>query len=93
MATFQTEETVICSITVKDSSGNLQNAATSMTISIRDSLNKVVVDAVAMTNDSTGTYHYDYTTTSTSYQGLYTIKYKATDGTRITIQEDTFQLE
>jgi uncharacterized protein YfaS (alpha-2-macroglobulin family) len=87
---FEAGETVICSITVVDSSGNLQDVATSMTITITNPAGSAVVSAIAMTNDGTGLYHYDYQT-GTSL-GIYNVKYIATDGSRITMSRDTFRL-
>lgn len=42
--------------------------------------------------ENTGKYHYDFQTSDIS-RGYYTAKYIATDGTRITIEKDTFTLE
>jgi len=89
---FHRGETVICFVTVKDSDGNLTDPATSMTIKITDFMNGVEVDDKDMINDSTGTYHYDWTSATTSNTGSYTVIYKAIDGTRITIERDNFEL-
>ncbi len=93
--TFDLGETVVCSITVKDADGALQNAATSMSIVIdRLSPNYAasVVASTAMTNDDTGLYHYDFSTSSAN-AGLYRINYTAVDGTRTTKHVVTFVLE
>ena len=91
---FQIGETVICSITVKDADGTLQDAATSMNILIEQITPQFLSfqTSTAMSNDSTGTYHYDLAT-STAARGGYLITYTATDGARITIEPDTFTLE
>ena len=90
---FQIGETVICSITVKDENGDLQDAATSMNIVInRVQPFESIISSTAMTNDSTGTYHYDFASAS-KVVGEYEILYTATDGSRITIETDTFNLE
>ncbi len=92
---FQVGETVICSITVKDSSGTAQDPITSMKITInRTNPNWAnVLAATAMTDDAgVGAYHYDYSTSSAQV-GEYEIIYTAVDGTRTTIQKDTFILE
>jgi len=89
---FQKTETVVCSITVK-SSGTLTSPATSMNIIITDPVGTAVVTSTGMANDSTGVYHYDYTPASTVLRGTYRVQYKATDGARITIQEDEFDIE
>ncbi len=88
MANFVNGETVICSCTVKNSSGTLADPSTSMKITIDlVGVNSVVVNDVAMTKDSTGTYHYDYLSTM---RGQFSVKFKATDGARISIGADTF---
>ena len=91
---FQIGETVICSITVKDADGTLQDAATTMNIVIEQITPQFrsLVASTAMTNDSTGTYHYDAATSSAA-RGGYLITYTATDGARVTIEPDTFTLE
>ena len=93
MATFQVTETVVCEIEVRDSDGTLTSPADSMTISIYDPQNTAVVSDTAMEEDSTGMFHYDYTSASTALHGEYRVRYKADDGTRITIGIDTFRLE
>jgi len=92
MANFDIGETIICTATVKDASGNLHDPVTSMKITITDVQNGIEVNDVAMTPDSTGIYYYDWHTAITNFPGAYTILYKATDGTRITIQRDTLEL-
>ena len=92
MANFDIGETVICSIEVKDDAGAYKDPATSMQISIFDPINNAVVDNQAMTKDAVGKYHYDYTSPSTVRAGKYTVKFVATDGTRITINKDSFNL-
>ena len=89
---FDIGETVICSITLRDASGSLQDAVTSMTIVInRLHPTTEIIASTAMDNDSTGTYHYDFASASNDaadYEAVYT----ATDGTRITIAKDGFKL-
>lgn len=91
MAVFQVGETIICSITVKDSAETLTDPATSMTISIYDSSNGVDVNNASMAKDSTGKYHYDYTLIG--MRGWYKVVYKAQDGARATINKDQFFVE
>lgn len=79
MATFLAGETVICSITVKNSSGALVNPATSMQITILQGT-LVILATTSMTNDGTGLYHYDYTPSSA---GTYDLTYIATDSGRV----------
>ncbi len=92
---FQIGETVICSITVKDADGALQDAATTMNIVInrlRPNYGAAIVASTAMGNDGTGLYHYDFASASNE-AGDYEVVYTATDGSRITIATDTFILE
>jgi len=93
MRTFQRNETVICSITSKTAAGVLTDPITSMTITITNPSGTAVVTAAAMTKDSTGVYHYDYQPAVDAVLGVYRIRYTATDGARITIQDDDFTLE
>jgi len=86
-------ETIICSVEIKDSDGTLVDPETSMKITIADSTNGAEVDNQAMSKDSTGKYHYDWTSTSANLMGVYKIKYIATNGTRISIQKDIIELE
>ena len=91
----QIGETILCSITVTDD-GTLADPATSMNISCEGQKPELsaasVLAATAMTKDSTGTYHYDLQTAGFN-KGTYLIKYIATDGTKISITTDTFELE
>ena len=91
MATFQYGETVICSIEVKDENGAYKDPITSMTITISDPHNGVEVSDADMVKDEIGKYHYDYQVSGMI--GRYTVLYTAKDGTRISIQKDTFNLE
>ena len=91
--TFQRAETVVCSVTITTPLLVLTDPATSVKISITDPVGTLVVTAATMTKDSVGVYHYDYTPAVDALLGTYKIKYTATDGTRVTIQNDTFLLE
>ena len=93
MASFEIGETVICSITVRDSTGSLQDAATTMSIvidKIAPSYESVLA-STGMTNDDTGLYHYDFASASKT-AGNYRVTYVAVDGTRTTKHTDTFIL-
>lgn len=92
MINFERTETIVCSITIKSTTGVLTNPATSMTVTITAPNNTAVVSAQAMTNDSTGLYHYDYTPASSVSLGEYKVRYTATDGSRVTIQDDVFNM-
>lgn len=90
MTIMEAGETVICSITVKNSAGTLVDPATSMNVQISNA-NGIDTAYTAMTNDAVGTYHYDWAS-SGKQPGKYTVRYKATDGARITIKQDEFEL-
>lgn len=92
MAKFDVGETVIASIEVRNDAGTLVDPATSMKITIMDKNKAAVVNNVDMTKDSTGKYHYDCQTAG-YIDGKYDVSYKATDGTRITIERQSFELE
>jgi hypothetical protein len=92
MANFERTETIVCSLTIRDSAGTLASPATSMKVTITNPLNVAAVTAQAMTEDSTGLYHYDYTPAATVSLGTYKVRYTATDGARVTIQDDTFTM-
>lgn len=92
--TFDAGETIICSVVVtKTSDGTVHDPIDSMKILITCTDSRVVVlPSTVMTDDAgTGLFHYDFHTTTLSV-GRYEIQYIADDGTRITIQKDTFNL-
>ncbi len=89
---FENGETVVCSITVKtNSTSALIDPATSMTVRITNPVGTVTISTTAMINDGVGLDHYDYTPVG-GVLGAYQVRYTATDGTRITIQDDYFTL-
>ena len=99
MAQFDVGETVICSVEIRDDAGALKDPngdtaspSTHTKITITDKFNVAKVSDVGMTRDSVGEYHYDCQTTG-YIDGNYGVKYVATDGTRITIEKETFELE
>lgn len=92
MAQFDIGETVICSVEVRDATGALKDPVTSMKITITDKRDAIKVNAVDMVPDSTGKYHYDCQTAG-YLDGNCVVKYIATDGTRITIETETFILK
>lgn len=99
--TFQRAETVICRASVKNDSDVLTSPATSFTIDITNSLGVPAVTAAAMVLDNPAividgvsyNYHYDFIPAADAALGNYKVKYTATDGTRVTIQSDSFVLE
>lgn len=95
MAKFLIGETVICSITVKDSNADLQDAATSVHIKIdtgSPAFDTSVLGSTGMLNDGTGLYHYDFDS-SPMLGGDYRITYTVVDGERISMERDEFSLE
>jgi len=92
MSSFDIGETVIASCEVKDDDGAYKDPSTSMKITITDKFNVVKIDNAVMTKDAIGKYHYDCQTTD-YVDGKYIVTYVATDGTRITIQKESFNLE
>lgn len=95
MAKFDIGETMICSIEIKDDDGDYKDPSgdTQHTkITITDKHNVVKANDVVMDNDGVGKYHYDFQTVD-CVDGEYTIEYRVTDGTRITIKKETFKLE
>ena len=92
MASFDIGETIICSIEVRDDEGVLKDPATSMDIEILSENSVTIIASTAMTKDAVGKYHYDYDSAN-AVAGGYKVIYTATDGTRKTIEKDTFRLE
>ena len=92
MANFDIGETIICSCEVKGATGAYKDPQTSMKITITDRNYAVKVDAVDMTKDAVGKYHYDFQAVD-CVNGKYEVVCKATDGTRITIQKEFFTLQ
>ena len=93
MLKFYIGETVICMVEVKEG-GDYKDPATSMNIEINVAHPSVasIISSTAMAKDSIGKYHYDFASASMA-KGDYVAKYTATDGSRITIEKETFQLE
>lgn len=89
---FHRGETVICSIEVR-SNNTLTDPDTSMKISIWDAYNGAEVTDQAMTPDSTGKYHYDYTPSSTDHLGKYKVIYTAVHSGRTVKESASFMLE
>ena len=89
---FQNPETVICSVVLtRTDTGAAIDPATSITITITNPSGTVVTNAVAMTKDGTGLYHYDFNPANAPL-GNYDVVYIATNGGRVTIQDDNFSL-
>lgn len=91
---FDKGETVICSITVRNSRKALTDPTTSMNIiidRIKPNFENIIA-LTAMQRDGAGEYHYDFDTSVITSNSTYEVTYIATDGTRITKQKDTFEL-
>lgn len=86
MAQYNRGETIIISAEVATAAGVLTDPTTSITVSIRDCLKTLMVDDVAMLNDGTGLYHYDYTVPANGNLGIWNIWVKAVNGTRVTVE-------
>ena len=76
-------------IEVRTAAGALEDPTT-MVISIWKPDGTLDVDGVAMTNDSTGVFHYWYTISD--QVGTYKILYEATTGGKVSKQRDEFEV-
>jgi len=61
-----------------------------MTITITDSEGTVLVSAAAMSLDATGKHHYDYAIASDAPLGTWKVRFIATDGARVSIEDSEF---
>lgn len=86
--TLEIEESTKRKVEVYDVDGNLADPTT-MVISIWKPDGTLDIDAVAMTNDSTGKYHYWYTVSD--QVGTHKILYEATTGGKVSKQRDKFE--
>lgn len=75
-------------IEVRNAAGALEDPTT-MTTSIQKPDGSLDIDTAAMTNDSTGEYHYWYTVSDQA--GTHKILYEATTGGKISKQRDEFE--
>lgn len=90
--TYYQGETITLKATVKDTDRALTNPTTSITITVKDSDGTTKVDAQAMTNDSTGKYHYDYAIPADATTGVWNVEVTASSG-KPSIEQDTFTVE
>jgi hypothetical protein len=89
--TFQIGETVVLTYTcTKD--GSAYDPATSVKIAIYTEAGATDTASADMTNDSTGSYSYNYQTAG-KVLGRYKARVTSTDGTLITITDEWFTLE
>lgn len=87
MTDYNLGETSIIEVEIKKDDIYINPA--SVTISIKTPDNAVAVDAVAMTNDDTGFYHYNYTLpTHERYLGVYSCKITGISGSGLVKIED-----
>ena len=96
MDTFQRGTTVICSIEIYNSAGQLVSPTSLPTIEIwQAEIWEKMVSGVAMEQDDseTGKYHYDYQTTADQLDGRYKVNYTVTNNSRISTAEDWFELK
>lgn len=88
MAIFQRNETLVHKITFRNDSGTLVSPTTAK-ITITNPCGVVVVDAVDMTEESTGKYQYSYLIPADSKYGRYLISVSATD-VIVSVFDDSF---
>lgn len=85
-------ETITIEATVKTTERALVNPTTSITITIKDPTGTTMVDAQAMTNDSTGKYHYDYAIPADATTGEWNTEVTASSG-KPSIEQHKFTVE
>jgi len=90
---FQRPETIVAELEVRNAAGVLTDPGTVPKITITDPDGTVQVDAASMTKTATGLYEYYFTPEATDPLGWYSVKYVVTDGARVTIRQDGFELE
>ncbi len=94
MTFFLLGATVICSTEIYDSGGNLFDPdTTTITISYwQKGVPIPIISDADMTYDSQGKYHYDFDTAG-QQKGRFTIRYSAIFNSRISLEEDVFELK
>jgi uncharacterized protein YfaS (alpha-2-macroglobulin family) len=90
--TYYQGETITLNATVKTTARALVNPTTSITITVKDPDGTTKVDAQAMSNDSTGKYHYDYAIPSDATVGEWDVEVIASSGNP-SIERYTFIVE
>jgi hypothetical protein len=89
--TYRIGETVTCKCTVLRS-GAVYDPATSVLIYVYiKGTTAPLVDGVAMSKEETGIYTYNFQTASQA-AGKYRWTCKATDGTKIAMEDDSFEV-
>ena len=92
MSTHYQGETVVIEVSVTDTDRAATNPTTSITISISDPGGNAMVTDAAMTNDSTGKYHYDYAIPADATIGEWDAEVTASSG-KPSIERCTFRVE
>ena len=91
---FQKGETCPLEIEIRDKdTGALSTPATSVTVTVTDSTGTVKVNNQAMAVKSTGIYYYNLQLATDDESGTWTARFKATDDTKVSITDFTFQVE
>ena len=94
MDTFQKGETCPLEIEIRDKdTGALSTPDTSVKITVTDSTGTVKVNYQAMPKKSTGIYYYNLQLAAGDESGKWTARFKATDGTKVSITDFPFRVE
>jgi len=90
--TYYQGETITIEAIVKDTDRALSNPSTSIVVSVKDPDGVTKVDEQAMSNDSTGMYHYDYAIPSDAVVGVWDVQVTASSG-KPSIEQHVFTVE
>jgi hypothetical protein len=90
---FQCTETIVSELEVRDQNSVLVDPSSVPKIDITDPDGTSVVTAQNMTKTAVGKYSHDYTPAAAAVPGWYGVKFTVTDGGRVTIARDGFDLE
>jgi hypothetical protein len=93
LTTYLKGETALLTAEVRDPATNNLTDPDTVTISVYDAKNGPEVSAENMTKDSVGQYHYDVDTSDFDTMGMCTVIVEAVNGTRVSIERGTFQLD
>jgi len=91
MAIYEREDSIAYWITIRDRTKTKVDPST-VSITIKDPCDFVLVNSQAMARDSTGVYYYNYDSlSSTATYGKYKIEVKSTSGTsQVAVEHDKF---
>ena len=91
---FQKGETCPLEIEIRDKdTGALADPATSVKVTVTDSIGTVKVNDLAMTKKSTGIFYYNLQLATADESGEWAARFKVTDGTKVSISDYTFLVE